>query len=291
MAGNTYTEKFNFYLYTFLGEINTTLPEFGEIISTNYSDVLENSNLNSDKYVKQFMTSIDKYRTEISEKNDKLFKGEESVFLLNGIDFKELWCKDLSDSTRENVWKYLQTLYVLGRQIVASEEDVSNMLNELNSTDRESLERHQKEMMDMINNMSQMTQDPNETAQPSPEVENLFNNGIISDIAKELTGELDLDKMDMGNPKNMNEAFSNIMGGGGGNNFFNLISKVGEKIQKKVETGAINQGDLIKEAHQMMGGLKNPEQMAKAMNKKGKESTRDRLRRKLEEKKAKEAGN
>ena len=32
----------------------------------------------------------------------------------------------------------------------------------------------------------------------------------------------------------------------------------------------------------MMGGLKNPEQMAKAMNRKSKESTRDRLRRKLE---------
>jgi hypothetical protein len=291
MAGNTYVEKFNFYLHTFLREINTILPEFSEMIGSNYSDVIEDKNLKDDKYVKDFMTSIDKYRTEISEKNDKLFKGEESVFLLNGVDFKDVWCKDLSDTTRENIWKYLQTLYVLGRKIVASDEDVTSMLDELNSSDKESLEKHQKEMMDMINNMSQMTQDPEEGSKPSPEVENLFNNGIISDIAKELTNELDLDKMDMGNPSNMNEAFNNIMGGGGGNNFFNLISKVGEKIQKKVETGAINQGDLIKEAHQMMGGLKNPEQMAKAMNKKGKESTRDRLRRKLEEKRAKDATN
>ena len=253
MDGNTYLEKFNFYLNTFLSEINNILPEFSEVINNNYSDVIEDNNLKTDKYAKEFMTSIDKYKTEIAEKNDKLFKGEESVFLLNGVDFKELWCKDLSDTTRENIWKYLQTLYVLGRKIVASDEDVTNMLNELNSSDRESLEKHQKEMMDMINNMSQINQDPNESAHPSPEVESLFNNGIISDIAKELTGELDLDKMDMGNPSNMNEAFNNIMGGGGGNNFFNLISKVGEKIQKKVETGAINQGDLIKEAHQMMG--------------------------------------
>ena len=83
------------------------------------------------------------------------------------------------------------------------------------------------------------------------------------------------------------------MGGGGGNNFFDLISKVGQKIQTKVESGQINQGDLIKEAHQMMGGLKNPEQIAKSMagqrNQRGKESTKDRLRRKLEEKRAKEA--
>ena len=163
----------------------------------------------------------------------------------------------------------------------------SIQLNDLNS-DKETMDKHQKEMMDMINNMSQMTQDPNENV--SPEMENLFNNGLISNIAKELTNELDLDKMDMGNPKNMNEAFGNLMGGNGNGNFFNLINKVGQKIQNKVETGQINQGDLIREAQQMMGGLKNPQQMAKAMNKKGKESTRDRLKRKLEERKAKEAG-
>ena len=79
MAGNTYTEKFNFYLHTFLGEINTILPEFSEVISTNYSDVLESSNLNTDKYVKEYMTSIDKYR-RISEKNDKLFKEKNQFF-------------------------------------------------------------------------------------------------------------------------------------------------------------------------------------------------------------------
>lgn len=289
MAGTTYLEKFNFYLHTFLKEIVTIIPEFSETVNNNYSDILENSTLNDIKYVKEYMSAIEKHQSEISSKNDKLFKGEESVLILKDIDFRELWSKDLSDNTRENVWKYLQTLYVLGRKIITDDEDVSQMLDELNNSDRETLEKHQQEMMEMINNMSQMKQDPDE-AKPSPEVENLFNNGIISDIAKELTNELDLDKMDMGNPKNMNEAFSNIMGGGGGNNFFNLISKVGEKIQNKVETGQINQGDLIKEAHKMMGGLKNPEQIAKSMagqRGRAKESTKDRLRRKLEEKKAK----
>ena len=126
MAGNTYVEKFNFYLHTFLGEINTILPEFSEIITSNYSDVLEDKTLKDDKYAKEFMTSIDKYRTEIAEKNDKLFKGEESVFLLNGVDFKELWCKDLSDSTRENIWKYLQTLILIGTTIRSKSSNSTN---------------------------------------------------------------------------------------------------------------------------------------------------------------------
>ena len=286
----TYLEKFNFYLKSFLGELVTIFPEHKETIDNEYSEVLGAESLIVDTYVKEYMDSVTPYHSDIAQKNDKLFLGENELKFLRNLDFRGFWTKDLSDSTRENVWKYLQTLYVLGRKIVASDDDVNEMLNELNSKDEETLKSHQKEMMDMIENMSKIT---DENRSNNSEVENLFNNGIISDIAKELTTELDLDKLDMGNPQNMNEAFSNIMGGGGGNNFFNLISKVGEKIQNKVESGQINQGDLISEAQKMMGGLRNPEQMAKSMmnnrNQRGKESTKDRLRRKLEEKKAKEA--
>ena len=236
------------------------------------------------------MEKVSPYHSDIAKKNNNLFLGEVELFFLREIDFRNLWTKDLSDSTRENIWKYLQTLYVLGKKIVASDDDLNDMLNELNTSDSESLKNNQKEMMEMLENMSKIT---DENRSNSSEVEDLFNNGIISDIAKELTTELDLEKMDMGNPQNMNEAFSNIMGGGGGKNFFDLISKVGEKIQSKVESGQINQGDLINEAQKMMGGLRNPEQVAKNMmknkNQRGPQNTRDRLRRKLEEKRAREA--
>lgn len=282
----TYNEKFNFYLGTFLKELLTIFPEHKELLEKNYSEVLENENLSSDKYVKEYMLVVSPYHTDISQKNNKLFLGDTELKFLKDLDFRELWTKDLSETTRENVWKYLQTLYVLGRNIVTNDEDVNKMIKELNTENKDNLESHQNEMMDMINNMSKITDDNRKN---DSGVDNLFNNGIISDIAKELTNELDLDKMDMGNPKNMNEAFSNIMGGGGGNNFFNLISKVGEKIQSKVEKGQINQTDLINEAQKMMGGLQNPQQMANAMKKnmggRGKESTRDRLRRKLDKKK------
>jgi len=283
----TYTEKFNFYLKTFLGELQNIFPEFKDSITSSYGEVLESESLSVDTYVKEYMNAVQSFHTQIATKQNSLFLGDKELKFLREMDFRDLWTKDLSDSTRENIWKYLQTLYVIGKKIVANDDDVNAMLNELNTPSQEDFKQHQQEMMEMIENMSKIT---DENRSNDSEVENLFNNGIISDIAKELTNELDLDKMDMGNPKNMNEAFSNIMGGGGGTNFFNLISKVGEKIQSKVESGQINQGDLINEAQKMMGGLKNPQQMAQNMRaNKGKEATRDRLRRKLEEKRAKEA--
>ncbi len=139
-----------------------------------------------------------------------------------------------------------------------------------------------------------MTQDPEQDFPDTSENEmkNLFEGGIISDIAKELTTELDINNLNIGDPKNMNEAFANLMGGGGQNNFLNLITKVGEKIQTKVESGEVNQGDLMKEATKMMGGLKNPEKMANIMKNRQQQhggATRDRLRKKLEQRKNKDS--
>ena len=287
---STYTEKFNFYLKSFLGELETIFPEYKEQLRNDYNEVITTESLNVETYVKEYMNVVSTYHSDISSKNNQIFLGETELKFLRNLDFSNLWTKDLSDTTRENIWKYLQTLYVLGKKIITSDDEVNEMLTELNSSSQEDLSKHQQEMMNMIENMSKMTDDNRVN---NDETNNLFNNGIISDIAKELTNELDLDNLDMGNPKNMNEAFSNIMGGGGGNNFFNLVSKVGEKIQNKVESGEINQNDLLSEAQKMMGGLQNPEQMAKSMmnnnRNRGKESTRERLRRKLEEKRAKEA--
>ena len=111
----------------------------------------------------------------------------------------------------------------------------------------------------------------------------MFDNGIIGNIAKELTDELNLDDVDIGNPSNINEAFKNMMGGGN-NNFFNLVTKVGEKIQSKVKNGEVNQGDLLSEAQKMMTGLKDPNSMADILRnqKNSSNPTRDRLRKKLE---------
>ena len=133
------------------------------------------------------------------------------------------------------------------KKVIGDDEDINEMLSKFNS---EAHESENDEMLNMLRNMSTLTQDPNENLPDTSENEmkNLFEGGIISDIAKELTNELDLENLDIGNPTNMNEAFSNLMGGGSGNNnFFNLVTKVGEKIQNKVQSGQVKQGDLMKD--------------------------------------------
>lgn len=293
MTTLTYIEKYNFYLSTFLNELNVVFPEYKELITKNYGDILENNNSNTDVYVKEYMDIARNINSNIAKKDDSIFKGVEELNLLRDIDFRNLWAKDINDKTRENIWKYLQTLYVIGKKIVGDDNEIDNLIKDFtqgNDKNVEDLKNDTEDMMNMLKNMSTLEQDPNDNSETSDgDLTNLFEGGIISDIAKELTNELNLDNLDMGNPSNMNEAFSNLMGGGSGGgqgNFFNLVTKVGEKIQNKVQSGQINQGDLMQEAQKMMGGLKNPQQMANIMKNKHQQqggSTRDRLRRKLEE--------
>ena len=312
MSSLTYSEKFNYYLSLFLKEIINIFPEFKDTIANNYQELLDlgDKQCNSDTYVKYYMDVIKPYHSDIAKKNDKIFKGLEEVKLLQDLDFRNLWSKDINDNTRENIWKYLQTLIVIGKKIIGNDEELDDMLNkftkistseenapnsENDGNNVESSEQPEDEMLNMLKNMSTMTQNPDEDFPDTSEGEmkNLFEGGIISDIAKELTSELDINNLDIGEPKNMNEAFSNLMGGGQ-NNFFNLITKVGEKIQRKVESGEVQQGDLMKEATKMMGGLKNPEKIANIMKNKQQQqggATRDRLRKKLEERKNKEGSN
>ena len=104
--------------------MTTIFPEYEKEINTNYSDLLNlgSNSCNTEKYVKEYMTIIKPYHSQIATKNDKIFKGIVAVYLLQGIDFREVWIKDINDTTRENIWKYLQTLIVIGKKVVGDDE-------------------------------------------------------------------------------------------------------------------------------------------------------------------------
>ena len=295
MSALTYVEKFNFYLKSFIDELVTVYPEYKDLLESEYKILYSEEKSNTDEFVKEYISVTKQHNSSIAKKDDSIFKGLNEINILRKIDFRDLWSKDINNNTRESIWKYLQTLIVIGRKVIGDDDEINDLLRKFNESDGEklgeSVQRETEEMMNMLKNMTEMNQDPDSIpeSEDDNEMKNLFEGGIISDIAKELTGELDLENMDIGEPKNMNDAFNNIMGGGN-NNFFNLINKVGEKIQNKVQSGEINQNDLMNEATKMMGGLKNPDKMAKILKNQQKKTggdTRERLKRKLEERKAK----
>jgi hypothetical protein len=143
----------------------------------------------------------------------------------------------------------------------------------------------------------------------------LFNGGLFADLAKDVASTFEIPKPDEGSAgsgqegqtpgqiPDMSKAFQNFMTGDNPAKMMNLIGKYGARLQQDIANGKMNPMSLLQQATQMMGGasaaggVPNIAEMAKAMgadqaalnrmkNATRGDATKDRLRAKLEAKKA-----
>ena len=49
-------------------------PEFADVVKTGYGELLENSESSNNQYVKDYMTVIKPYLSDVASKNEKIFK-------------------------------------------------------------------------------------------------------------------------------------------------------------------------------------------------------------------------
>ena len=274
----TNIEYFNYYLGLFVANIFDVFPEYADILKDYYKEVLESDTCSNDKYVKRFMNKLKDYKTQISSKDDSIF--DSSLFVLKNIDFNIIWnSEELSDSNKEKVWEYLQTLYILGETIISDSDKIKSIVQRFKNGEQNEKEEEceDDEILNMLKNLS---------ADNAEHIdENVINNGLLGNLAKELTDEIDLSSMNIDEDGNVGDIFSNLMSGDNQMNFMNLIQTVGNKIQQKVEAGQFSQMDLMQDAQRMMSSLKNPGSMSTpppASN-----PTQERLRKKLEQRKQK----
>lgn len=304
----TNIEYFNYNLKLFVNDIIKVFPDLKEELVEYYSEILADEASNEDKFIKRFMRKLADKKNFISQKDDKLF--EESIHILKSVDFKDLWAsKKLKDSTKQTIWDYLQTLYVIGETIVSDSDSIKKLVENFKKvretpdnneeTENPELEDADKQVLDMIKNLSEKTKTEN-----MPEInEELINNGLIGNLAKELAEDINLDDFNLNmdeNSENVTDVFSNLISGDNPMKFMNLIQNVGQKIQNKLSSGDLDQSKLVDEAQTMMGMLGNNNPLfdnllnktkneMKEANEAEKSShnnpTRDRLRKKLEQRK------
>jgi hypothetical protein len=113
----TSVSAFNDMMESFIGELQMTFPEEKAIKKYSVSfDILRKSNPR--KCVEKFVTAVAPYATFISEKNEAFIFQENTGFLTD-INIKNYWTADLSQNTKDAIWQYLQTLYMLGTTIVS----------------------------------------------------------------------------------------------------------------------------------------------------------------------------
>ena len=314
----TSIEYFNDYTRDFVRDVQSTFPEYAELLGEYYDDILTDESQNTDKHVKRFMRKMKDFKNEVASKSPDLYK--EPVFILKNLDFKILFeSEDLSEESREKMWDYIQTLFVLGESIINDSERVKKLVRNFKrlrnpeevaqsetsseavteTAEQEEPDDEDRQILEMLKNLS-------ERKPEKPLDENMFENGMIGKLAQELSEELDIEKMglNISEEGNVDSIFSNLLSGDNPMKFMNLIQTVGKKIQTKMDENGLDQEALVNEATSMMSNLQGNNSMFDNLMKQagnlggmgmgaqnnsntGSNATRDRLKKKLDARKNK----
>jgi hypothetical protein len=128
---STSLKAFNDMLEQFVKELIETFPE--EKCLKKYAikiDMLRNSNPR--KCVDKFMRRIKPYSEFIMKKDDSFFmnipEGQEVPAFVVDLNLHANWTPELSQKTKDAIWQYLQTLYMLGTTITSIPAETMDMI-------------------------------------------------------------------------------------------------------------------------------------------------------------------
>jgi len=152
---------FNDMMGQFLVELHKTFPEEKSIkkMLTSF-DLIKSTSPRL--LVNEFMKSVTPHADRISAKDDDfILKDSKNIDFLNEIDMPKLW-KRMQGSTKDAVWQYLQTLYILGTTIQSVPEDTLNAIEAMAKECADKMQNdgggeiNQDALMKMMGSMSGM---------------------------------------------------------------------------------------------------------------------------------------
>lgn len=256
--------KFQVNLRQFLDNIIKNYPEQETQIKEYYKELEENPI----KFLEEFYSNCKNKGSDIASKNEVIFS--KGVVVLGGIDFNSIWNDEkLDDDQRDNIWKYLHTLYILAYEY-KNDRDISDFIKFLKEgeIDLEKMDEQTRTMIDIIDRMLKGYDDKTKNVDlGEDEIEEddgkpLFDlpelmNGTIGKLAKEIAEEIDPSSLNLENPQ---ELISELMSGNFDENndksgIVNLVKNVTSKLQNKISSGEFSESQLFEEAKGMMEKL------------------------------------
>jgi len=206
---------------------------------------------------------------DILYQNEEIFKEDSEIDteFLPKIHFKNLWQCDITEKTRETIWKYLQLLLF---SIVGTLEnkdafgDTAKLFEAINGDEfknklQDVLFQMQK-LFDASDNIIPEKLSENNIPIPNAEDINEHITGILDgkigklarEIAEETANNLNIDLNGVTNMKDMlNTLFKNP------SNLMGLMKTVGDKLDSKLNSGELKETEMLEEATEIMNKMKN----------------------------------
>lgn len=285
MSEVTIPDEFPKIINDFVKDILITFPEMKEKIEIWWKDISHFSYIDDEEEKqKKFQESQNetmiylfkycksKYPTiffDILYQNNTVFESESTIdtnFLPN-IDFKLLWNMEISDRTRETIWKYLQLILFCIIGTVDKRDAFGDSAKLIDSLDSPEFKSSLENSLSQISDLFQKKNDNNSSDTDSINLDNLPNadnihshlsgmlDGKLGSLAKEFAEDFSDVVGDVDNIHDVQDVFSNLIKNPA--QLMNLVKNVGNKLDNKMQSGEINETDLMKDVANMVGKMKD----------------------------------
>jgi len=283
-------EEFEKVIKDFIKDIKVTFPEYSVFINkwwkeeVNFHHIedeqerkiaLEKAQKNSIHFIfKYCMKKFPPRFFDILYQNNDIFKEDAEVDteFLPQIHFKNLWECDISEKTRETIWKYLQLIMFSIVNCIENRDAFGDSTAEMfDSMNTEEFRGKLEETMNDIHkifvenqNKGESSEEPDDASSSSslPNANDIYSHvsgmlgGKLGQLAKEIAEETaETFNMDMENATGVNDVLQGLMKNP--TKMMNLVKNVGQKLDSKIKSGDIKESELISEASEMIKKMKD----------------------------------
>ena len=285
--------EFNKIINDFISDIVTTFPEYSGLIKRWWTrttvSVEDETNPRAKAEVAFVFRHCVKVLPErffdILYKNADIFNDDSIINteFLPGIVFKQLWKCDISDNTRETVWKYLQLILfsVIGSVHNSAElGDAAKLFEAINEDElKDKLAETMENMQSMFDNFTKKNVDgegdkegegdaedqgegDSASKEGMPNVDDIHKHinsmmegklgKLAMELAEETAAELDLD---IDESKDAKDVFQKLFKNPG--KLMSMVKNIGGKIETKIKSGEIKESELMSEGMDLLNQMKN----------------------------------
>jgi len=260
-------EDFPKLIYDLTNDILFTFPEYKDSLDSDLLKIKEEQNKESvEKIYEHFKKVLPERFFDILYKNEDMFQKEEiNTEFLPGIDFKKLWKEDISQKTKETIWKYLQLILftVIGK--VDSQDSFGDTAKLFEAINEDELKDKLEETMSNLQNMMggediiDISGIDMENLPKPEQIQDHINgllDGKLGNLAKEIAEETAQElNFDTENATSVNDVFQQLFKNPG--KLMNLVKNVGGKLDSKIKSGEIKESEIMKEASDLLSKMKD----------------------------------
>ena len=263
----TMPEDFPKLIYDLINDILFTFPEYKNSLNSDLLKIKDEQDKESvEKIYEHFKKVLPERFFDILYKNEDMFQKEEvNTEFLPGIDFKKLWKEDISQKTKETIWKYLQLILftVIGK--VDSQNSFGDTAKLFEAINEDELKEKLEETMSNLQNMMggediiDISGIDMENLPKPEQIQDHINgllDGKLGNLAKEIAEETAQElNFDTENATSVNDVFQQLFKNPG--KLMNLVKNVGGKLDSKIKSGEIKESEIMKEASDLLSKMKD----------------------------------